>query len=201
MGERASAILCKAALAGRSKLLAPRFVEQWKARLECLAANFPDFQMLPDGDALIDSMLKELCANAISFEQLQQLSPERTLLAAFAHQQARLYATMTPERISLPSGRSLEVHYQPGNPPWVESRLQDFFGMAQGPAICGGRVFLVLHLLAPNQRPVQVTSDLAGFWVRHYPAIRRELARKYPRHSWPDDPLHASPPPSRAVRK
>ncbi len=201
VGERASAILCKAALAGRSKLLAPRFVEQWKARLECLAANFPDFQILPDGDALIDSMLKELCANAISFEQLQQLSPERTLLAAFAHQQARLYATMTPERISLPSGRSLEVHYQPGNPPWVESRLQDFFGMAQGPAICGGRVFLVLHLLAPNQRPVQVTSDLAGFWVRHYPAIRRELARKYPRHSWPDDPLHASPPPSRAVRK
>jgi ATP-dependent helicase HrpB len=66
--------------------------------------------------------------------------------------------------------------------------------LAQGPAICRGRRSLVLHLLAPNQRAVQVTTGLAGFWERHYPAIRKELMRKYPRHAWPEDPRHATPP-------
>jgi ATP-dependent helicase HrpB len=75
----------------------------------------------------------------------------------------------------------------------ISARLQDFFGLAAGPVL-GGRVPLVLHLLAPNQRAVQVTTDLSGFWSRHYPAIRKELMRQYPRHSWPDDPLTASPP-------
>jgi ATP-dependent helicase HrpB len=72
--------------------------------------------------------------------------------------------------------------------------LQDFFGLGEGPKLLDGRVPLVLHLLAPNQRAVQVTTDLAGFWVRHYPAIRKELMRRYPRHSWPDDPRTAAPP-------
>ena len=71
--------------------------------------------------------------------------------------------------------------------------MQDFFGLARGPAVGDGRVALVLHLLAPNQRPVQVTQDLAGFWVKHYPGLRRELARKYPRHKWPEDPTALIP--------
>ncbi len=66
--------------------------------------------------------------------------------------------------------------------------------MTAGPTAAGGRVPLVLHLLAPNQRAVQVTTDLAGFWDRHYPAIRRELMRRYPRHAWPEDPRTAAPP-------
>ena len=82
----------------------------------------------------------------------------------------------------------------------MESRLQDFFGLAAGPRLAGGRAALTLHLLAPNQRAVQVTSDLAGFWERHYPALRRELMRRYPRHAWPEDPLHASPPAPRRAR-
>jgi ATP-dependent helicase HrpB len=61
--------------------------------------------------------------------------------------------------------------------------------MREGPKVGGGRVALVLHLLAPNGRPVQVTADLQGFWSRHYPQVRRELSRRYPRHFWPEDPL------------
>ncbi len=106
-----------------------------------------------------------------------------------------------PERITLPGGRSIKVHYEPGKPPWVESRLQDFFGMAKGPAVCGGRVPLVLHLLAPNMRAVQVTTDLAGFWERHYPPLRKELMRKYPRHAWPEDGRTAQPPPPKPPRR
>ena len=79
----------------------------------------------------------------------------------------------------------MAIHYEPGKPPWAESHLQDFFGMVAGPSIARGRVPVVLHLLAPNRRAVQVTTDLAGFWERHYPAIRKELSRRYPRHSCP----------------
>ena len=67
--------------------------------------------------------------------------------------------------------------------------MQDFFGMRDGPRVAGGNVPVVLHLLAPSNRPVQVTSDLAGFWERHYPRIRRELSRRHPRHKWPEDPV------------
>src|SRR5207247_2551232 len=101
---------------------------------------------------------------------------------------------LAPERVALPGGRRLRVEYELDKPPWIASRLQDFFGLRDGPRVAEGRVPLVLHLLAPNQRPVQVTTDLAGFWQRHYPALRRELMRRYPRHAWPEDPLTAPPP-------
>ena len=94
----------------------------------------------------------------------------------------------------LGAGREVKVLYEAGKPPSVASRLQDFFGLAKGPSVGGGKVPLVLHLLAPNHRDVQVTTDLAGFWDRHYPAIAKELRRRYPRHSWPDDPRTATPP-------
>jgi ATP-dependent helicase HrpB len=99
---------------------------------------------------------------------------------------------LAPDALVLPGGRRVRIHYETDRPPWVSSRLQDFFGMREGPRVFAGRVPLVLHLLAPNQRPVQVTTDLAGFWARHYPAIRRELCRRYPRHAWPEDPLQPS---------
>jgi ATP-dependent helicase HrpB len=66
--------------------------------------------------------------------------------------------------------------------------MQDFFGPARAPSVGDGKVPLVLHLLAPNQRPVQVTQDLPGFWVKHYPALRKQLMRRYPKHGWPEDP-------------
>jgi ATP-dependent helicase HrpB len=116
-----------------------------------------------------------------------------TLRARLTHEQQRLLAQHAPESVSIAGRRQATIHYepdqQPPRPPWIASRLQDFFGMRETPRIANGRVPLVLHLLAPNQRPVQVTSDLAGFWTRHYPAIRKELSRRYPRHSWPENPL------------
>ena len=93
-----------------------------------------------------------------------------------------------PERIRLPRGRQVRIHYEPAKPPWIESRLQDFFGMKETPRIGGGKVPLVVHLLAPNHRPVQTTTDLAGFWERLYPQVRRELMRRYPKHAWPERP-------------
>ena len=101
----------------------------------------------------------------------------------------RLLDQIAPERIMLPRGRAVRVHYDPGQPPWIASRLQDFFGMRATPAVACGAAPVVVRLLAPNRRPVQMTSDLAGFWERLYPQVRRELARRYPKHAWPEDPM------------
>ena len=84
------------------------------------------------------------------------------------------------------------MSYEADRPPWVGSYLQDFFGMREGPR--AGNAGLVLHLWAPNRRAVQVSDDLAGFWSKHYPTLRRQLMRRYPRHAWPEDPLTAKPP-------
>jgi ATP-dependent helicase HrpB len=87
------------------------------------------------------------------------------------------------------------IHYDVADTPWIESRLQDFFGTRAVPAVGAGRVALTVHLLAPNGRAVQVTRDLEGFWKQHYPDLRRQLSRRYPKHSWPEDGATAKPPP------
>ena len=115
-------------------------------------------------------------------------------VAGFSHQLDR----QLPLVVALASGRKAKIHYRLDIAPWVESRLQDFFGMKQPPQLLGGKVPLTIHLLAPNQRAVQVTSDLGGFWERAYPSIRKELCRRYPRHAWPEDPTKPLPPKSRS---
>jgi ATP-dependent helicase HrpB len=118
---------------------------------------------------------------------------EGVLLTRFAAADLDRMNRIAPERIRLPSGRHAKVQYAEGQPPWVASRLQDFFGMKETPRIAEGKVSLVVHLLAPNQRPVQMTQDLEGFWRRLYPSVRKELGRRYPRHAWPEDPFTPAP--------
>lgn len=106
--------------------------------------------------------------------------------------QARL-RTHAPERVTLPSGRQARIDYDSGPEPFVAARLQEFFGLRETPSLAGGRVPLLLHLLAPNHRPVQITRDLASFWANVYPGVRSELRRRYPKHAWPEDPIAAQP--------
>ncbi len=101
---------------------------------------------------------------------------------------ARRLHEIAPASIRLQKGRQTQVHYERGKPPWIASRLQDFFGMRDTPRIGPKKTPLVVHLLAPNQRAVQTTADLAGFWERLYPEVRRTLMRRYPKHSWPEKP-------------
>jgi ATP-dependent helicase HrpB len=193
--EEAARVLVEAALAaGPERFADPEALTQWRTRVALLAEAFPEAGFPTVDNAFLRDSLASLCSGARSFADLEGVSLLDALYARLTSEQARLLSNHAPERVTLPGGRGVKVHYEPGKPPWVESRLQDFFGMAQGPSVCAGRVPLVLHLLAPNMRAVQVTTDLAGFWERHYPAIRKELCRKYPRHSWPEDPRHAQPP-------
>lgn len=125
----------------------------------------------------VAAALTELCEGCTSFAELTGL------LAALRPPRIEQVA---PEKLKLPGGREVKVHYDHGKPPWIESRLQDFFGVRETPRI--GATPVVVHLLAPNRRPVQVTSDLAGFWERLYPQVRKELSRRYPKHKWPEKP-------------
>jgi len=128
----------------------------------------------------VEAVLVAQCEGRTTFAELEAADLLGTIRPSRINQAA-------PERIKLPGGREVKVHYEPGKPPWIESRLQDFFGMRESPRIGGAPV--VVHLLAPNHRPVQVTSDLAGFWERLYPQVRKELSRRYPKHKWPEKPV------------
>jgi ATP-dependent helicase HrpB len=200
--ERAAAALAEAALArGARAFAAEGALDQVVARLAFAARAFPEAGLAAPGEEELRAALRELCAGRRSFAELREADLPGAMLARLSPEKRALLERMAPERIALPGGRSLRVHYGARDEaPHVESRLQDFFGLARGPSVAGGRVPLVLHLLAPNQRAVQVTTDLAGFWERHYPALRRELMRRYPRHAWPEDPLRAQPPPPRGRR-
>ena len=166
-----------------------------QCRIETLRTGYPEANFpLPD-TAFLKDALRALCDGLRSFKELEEASLLELLQSRLTPQQAQLLAREAPDKISLPGGRALKVTWEPGKPPWVESRLQDFFGMVKGPMV--GRTSLVLHLLAPNHNAVQVTTDLSGFWDRHYPAVRKELMRQYPRHHWPDDPRTALPLPPR----
>jgi ATP-dependent helicase HrpB len=199
--EKVAARLAEEALARGARSFAEEgAVDRVLARLAFAAGHAPDAGLAPPTEVDLAAAVRELCAGRRSFAELREVDLPAALLARLDPRARATLERLAPDRVTLPGGRATRIHYEAGKPPWVESRLQDFFGMAAGPAVAGGRVPVVLHLLAPNQRAVQVTTDLSGFWDRHYPSIRRELMRRYPRHSWPEDPRTATPPPPRPPR-
>lgn len=189
---------CSALLAEHALGIGPQAFEDlerlthWQCRVEALRVSYPEALFPAIDPAFLKAALRTLCEGLRSFRELEEAGLLQFLQSRLTPEQAHLLATQTPDRIVLPGGRAVKIHWEPGKPPWIESRLQDFFGLMKGPVV--GRTPLVLHLLAPNHNAVQVTTDLAGFWDRHYPAVRRELMRQYPRHSWPEDPRTALPP-------
>ncbi len=171
-----------------------------QVKLELLHGAFPEREIALLDSEHIRAMLTAACQGLTSLAEFLAVPVEERLRQALPPAVVGMVREETPDRVFLPGGRQATVNYEAGKPPWIASRLQDFFGLSVGPAICRGRVPLTLHLLAPNHRAVQVTSDLAGFWLKHYPAIRRELGRRYPRHSWPEDGATATPPAPRPHR-
>jgi ATP-dependent helicase HrpB len=192
-GAEVTRVLADAALGtDLGQFADPEALARFLARVEFVAAQGFDLPRL--AETTVRETLVSLCEGRRSFAELRDADLLTALRTRLSPAEQALVERMAPERVTLPGGRRAKIEYEPGKPPWLGSRLQDFFGMAEGPRVAEGRVPLVLHLLAPNQRAVQVTTDLAGFWERHYPAIRKELMRRYPRHAWPEDPRHAEPP-------
>ncbi len=185
--DEASQILASAVLALKlSNFRDLDSLPPFLARLSLLAQHFPEEEYPELTDTAIRETVQRLCNGKTRMEELAHTSLLEAVMSQLTDRQQSLLRRETPERVKLKADRTLKVHYESGKPPWIESRLQDFFGMSATPSICAGRVPLTIHLLAPNGRAVQVTRDLAGFWKKHYPSIRKELHRRYPKHSWPE---------------
>ena len=158
----------------------------FRSRLSLVSQAFSEEDPTQVSEQELRATVELLCAGKRSVAELAASSIVDALMDRLTVRQRALLRRETPERIKLKSGRIVRIHYENLGFPWIESRLQDFFGTYATPVICAGRIPLTVHLLAPNGRAVQVTKDLAGFWGNHYPAIRRELQRRYPKHSWPE---------------
>ena len=180
--EKAAALLAEKALeAGIGRFVNADALNGLLARI----AFASEHSSIPKLD--LEAGFRSLCDNLKSFAELKSAAAGFIPILE-QRVSAKSLDEIAPARIRLASGRQTPVHYEPGKPPWIASRLQDFFGMRETPRIANGKVPVVVHLLAPNHRPVQTTSDLAGFWQRLYPQVRRELSRRYPKHSWPEKP-------------
>lgn len=194
-GEAASRLLAEHAIeAGLERFADAEELQYFRARWEFAAAHA---SLPPLSDEAPAAALRDLCDGLSSFAELEAAARGGGLLRAL---QARLpgYAVqlvehLAPARLRLPSGRWARVEYRRGAPPLVSAKIQELFGERETPRLAGGRMPLVLSLLAPSNRPVQTTTDLESFWRVHYPKLRRELSRRYPRHDWPEDPLAARP--------
>jgi ATP-dependent helicase HrpB len=157
--------------------------ESYLRRVKWLAAIFPD-QGLPDlGDDQRKVIIRELCAGETRYAAVKS-KPALPVIRQVLGRHQGFVESMAPSHIQLPNGRRMPVVYTPGQEPKGRTRIQDLYGMNATPLVAGGRARVLIEILAPNNRPVQVTNDLAGFWEKHYPELKKALSRRYPRHEW-----------------
>ncbi len=155
-------------------------LQSLRSRLSLLSQYFPQENPVKVSEQEIRTAVESLCAGKRSLAQLASSSIVNALMDMLTDRQRALLRQETPERIKLKSGRIVKVHYENMGFPWIESRLQDFFGTYTTPVLCAGRMPLTVHLLAPNGRAVQVTKDLAGFWGQSLPGYPSRTAAAIP---------------------
>jgi ATP-dependent helicase HrpB len=161
------------------------------ARVRWLASVAPDLQLPSMTDVDLEQMLPELCYGRRSLEELRNADWHSLLQDKVGRERLPEIERLAPAQVELPNGNRHALVYETGKPPMLAVRIQEMFGVSETPRIAGGRVPVLLHLLGPNYRPQQITADLASFWQNGYPEVKKELRRRYPKHSWPDDPLAA----------
>jgi ATP-dependent helicase HrpB len=183
--EAAARLLADEVLAGRLPL--PNWdhsVEQWLARLDLLCQHCADLQLPAITDEDKKAVIEQLCHGAVSYKDLKEREVKPVVTSWLSHPQRELLDKHAPERLTLPNGRTPKVNYETGKSPFISVRIQELYDVNQTPKIALGRVPVTVHVLTPGMKPIQVTQDLANFWREHYPKIKSELARKYPKHLW-----------------
>jgi ATP-dependent helicase HrpB len=191
--EETARVLCAAAVARLERVLPPddSAAGSFLRRVRCLRQWMPELGLPAFNDAELRDLLPWLCPGKRSFEELRRADWLAAMQGRLTHQQTQAVEREAPEGLEVPSGSRLALTYELGRPPVLAVRIQEMFGLRDTPRVAGGRVRVLLHLLAPNYRPQQVTDDLASFWENTYPVVRKELRARYPKHAWPDDPLSA----------
>jgi len=168
-------------------------IAPFRARVSWLRETMPELELPAIDESLFRALLPSLCAGRRSFAELRKAPIAQLLEQSLTPIQRAALQRDAPLKLEVPSGSRIALQHEPGKPPVLAVRIQELFGMTETPRIAGGRAPVLLHLLAPNYRPQQVTHDLHSFWANVYPKIRKELRMKYPKHAWPDDPLAAAP--------
>ena len=144
-------------------------------------------------DEMLELLQSDICSGKRSFKEIGAHSLHYYIESQLSWDERQLLDRYAPLMLKLENGRNFHVHYDASRSPYLIGHIQDFFGVKKTPSILDGSVAVTLELTGPNKRPLQITSDLEGFWQRDYPKIRSELGRTYPRHYWPEDPRKAEP--------
>ena len=199
--QRDAAVDPQQAAAAMAEALLPRVAEifaanekaaEFLARVAMLRAAMPEHPWPKFDAAELAEILGSLCA-ARPGVKIDELPLAAALAERLAYPLDRLLEQHAPVALTVPSGSAIRVQYSLGSAPVLAVRLQEIFGWQETPRIAGGRVPVLLHLLAPNYRVAQITADLRSFWADAYFQVRKDLRVRYPKHSWPDDPLTAEP--------
>ncbi|WP_169974370.1 ATP-dependent helicase HrpB [Tautonia rosea] len=192
--DRAAEALADA-LAPRAEAIirADESAARWLERLAFLRRSLPE-RDLPGFEAeTLTEVLRFACLGKRTEDEVRRSAFVPLLQGRLTLEQLRLLDAEAPDTLLVPSGSRHRLSYESDGPPVLAVRLQELFGWEETPRVAGGRVPVLLHLLGPNFRPVQVTDDLRSFWTTTYHQVRKDLRNRYPRHSWPDDPWTASP--------
>jgi ATP-dependent helicase HrpB len=181
----AAALLAREVMAGNCPLKKwDHSVEQWIQRLNFAAATFPELELPPMTESDRALLIEQICQGATSYKEIKERPVLRTLRTWLNPAQQAGLDQLAPERVRLPNDRQVKITYGPDKPPTVAVRIQDLYGVANCLTIANGRVALRIEVLAPNNRPIQITDDLATFWRESYPKVKQELQRRYPKHNW-----------------
>ena len=181
----AAQLLADEIIAGRLPL--PNWdhsVEQWLLRLRLLCQHCPELQLPPITEDDRKHIIGQLCHGAVSYKDIKEREVKPVVMSWLSEAQRKLLDEHAPERLALPNGRTPKVAYEATGLPHISLRIQELYDVTQTPKIALGRVPVLVHILTPGMKPIQITQDLASFWREHYPRIKSELQRKYPKHLW-----------------
>ncbi|MDP6943556.1 MAG: ATP-dependent helicase HrpB, partial [Myxococcota bacterium] len=191
---RAAACLAEAAAREPERALAPcERAQAMLNRMSMVAKIAPDAGLPEEPWGWLVSRLPVLCEGRASFDELRQLDLAAAIQDGLAWPQRRALDELAPTHVSVPSGRRAALDYPAEGDPVLAIKVQEVFGWTRTPMVCGGRQPVVLHLLNPAGRPLQVTRDLESFWDRTWIQVRKEMRSRYPKHRWPEDPRGAEP--------
>lgn len=183
--DAAAALLTNEVLAGRIKLEAwDENVEQWITRVNRLAEWFPELEVNPITEADRATLIEQICYGELGYRAIKDKPVMPILRDWLTAEQLAVIDDYLPERLVMANGRRSRLTYNKEGPPVLSARIQELYGIEGKFAVGHGRVPVKFEILAPNQRPIQVTDDLSAFWRDMYPKVKAELSRRYPRHEW-----------------
>ncbi len=196
--DQAAMILAEKVISGELTLKNwDHSVDQWAARLCLLGKHMPELDMPSWTDDDKALAIAQICHGSVAYKDIKEANVWRILRDWLSPAQRAALDSYCPERIDLPNGQSAKITYEPDRDPHISIRVSHLFGVWETPAICNGRTALLVHILTPGQKPWQMTKDLKSFWASGYTQMKKEIAGRYPRHPWPDNPRDGTPPAKR----